>query len=126
MCIMFGIFVLLGLIFGVAEASLYLVLMFSVRLILPYAVALALLIFALTSIIALFRRELCNLCNGLYIRTILIAATVFLIFGQILVGSMPTGIIKIILAFIGSTSFWVMLMTYLGLIFRLVRKNSVA
>ena len=122
MFILYGFFVLLGFIFGTTEAILYLNLLFAARPIIPYAVALALLIFALTSIIAIVRRDL---CNGIYIRTIMIAATVFLIFAQIVVGSMPTGAIKAILTFIGSTSFWVMLMTYIGLIFHLVRKNSI-
>ncbi|MDF2544870.1 MAG: hypothetical protein K0S47_4588 [Herbinix sp.] len=122
MFIMFGLFVLLGLLFGATEAILYLTLQFSVRLMLPYAVALALLIFAVTAIIAIIRRDL---WNGLYIRTIMIAAAVFLIFAQILVGSMPMGVLKVILAFIGSTSFWVMLMTYIGLIFHIVRRNNI-
>lgn len=122
MFILFGLFVLLGLIFGATEAILYLSLQFAIRPMLPYAVALALLIFALTTVIAIIRRDL---WNGLYIRTIMIAAAVFLIFGQIIVGSMPTGVIKTILAFIGSTSFWVMLMTYIGLVFHIVRKNNI-
>jgi hypothetical protein len=122
MFIIFGVFVLLGLLFGATQAILYLTLQFAVRPMLPYAVALALLIFALTTIITIIRRDL---WNGLYIRTIMIAAAVFFIFGQIVVGSMPTGILKTILAFIGSTSFWVMLMTYIGLIFHIVRKNNI-
>ena len=122
MFIMFGIFAFLGLVFGATEAILYLTLQFSVRLMLPYAVALALLVFALTAVIAIVRRDL---WNSLYIRTITIAAAVFLIFAQIVVGSMPTGVLKTVLAFIGSTSFWVMLMTYIGLIFHLVRRNNI-
>jgi hypothetical protein len=116
------IFIFLGLIFGATEAILYLTLLFSARLILPYAVALALLIFAITSIIAAVRHDL-HICGDLFIKTILITATIFLIFGQIVAGSLPTGILKIILAFIGSTSFWVMLTSYIGLIFRLLRRN---
>lgn len=122
MFIMFGIFALLGLLFGATEATLYLTLLFAVRPMIPYAVALALLIFALATLIVLIRRDL---WNGLYIRTIMISAAIFLIFAQIVVGSMPTGALKIILAIIGSTSFWVMLMTYIGLIFHLVRRNSI-
>jgi hypothetical protein len=118
----YGLFVLLGLLFGATEAVLYLNLLFAVRPMLPYAVALALLIFALTSIIAIWRK---GLCNVLYVRTIIIAAAVFLIFAQILVGSAPTGVLKIILAIIGSTSFWVMLMTYIGLVFHIVRRNLI-
>jgi len=122
MFIMFGVFVLLGFVFGSTEAILYLTLHFSARLMLPYAVALALLIFALTTIIAILRKDL---WNGLYIKTIMIAATIFLIFAQIVIGSMPIGVLKTILAFIGSTSFWVMIMSYLGLIFHIVRKNNI-
>lgn len=122
MFIFFGIFVLLGLVFGVTEAILYLTLQFAIRPMLPYAVALVLLIFALTTIIAIIRRDL---WNSLYIKTIIIAATVFLIFAQIVVGTMPIGLLKTILAIIGSTSFWVTLMTYIGLVFHIVRKNNI-
>ena len=122
MFLMFGIYVLIGLILGSTQALLYLNLLFAVRPMLPYAVALTLLIFALTSIVSILRRDLFNLSKGLYIWTIMIAATVFLIFAQIVAGTMPTGTVKVILTFIGSTSFWVMLSTYLGLIIHLARK----
>jgi hypothetical protein len=123
MCFLFyGLYVLIGLILGATEAILYLSFLFSVRPMLPYAVALALLIFALTTIITIMRKDL---CNSFFIRTIMIAATIFLIFAQILVGSMPTGALKVILAIIGSTSFWVMLTTYIGLVFQLVRRNNI-
>jgi hypothetical protein len=122
MFIFYGIFVLLGLIFGTTQAILYLTLMFAVRPMLLYAAILAFLIFALTSIITMIRRDL---WNGLYIRTIMISAAIFLIFAIIISGIIPTGAIKVILAFIGSTSFWVMLMSFIGLIFHLVRKNNI-
>ncbi len=122
MFILYGIFVLLGILFGITEASLYLTFSFAIRPMLPYAVALVLLIFALTSIITIMRRDL---CNGLYVRTIMIAATVFLILAQIIVGTMPTGVLRAILAFIGSTSFWVTVTTYIGLIFHIARRNNI-
>jgi hypothetical protein len=96
--------------------------LFAARPIIPYAVALTLLIFALTTIIAIIRRDL---WNSLYVRTIMIAAAIFLIVAFIVLGSTPMGVLRTILAIIGSTSFWVMLMNFIGLVFHLVRKNNI-
>jgi hypothetical protein len=119
---MFGLFTLLGLILGSTQAVLFLTGQFAARPIIPYAIALSFLLFALTTIIAIIRRDL---WNSLYVRTIMIAAAIFLIVAFYVLGSSPIGVLRTIFAIIGSTSFWVMLMNFIGLVFHLVRKNNI-
>ena len=128
-----GIGVSLGIIFGAIEAGLW----FGgyipmIRAIVPYAAADALLIFALTSIAAVVlyvfgsasgERCLSVQCFSDYIAVVLIAAAVFLLFVQVFLGTVMAFSAKVIFAFIGSISFWVMLTSFLAFIFTLIRRR---
>ena len=122
-----------GILLGAFEATLWLFgLIPTVRQIVPYAAADAMLIFALTPVLAVFSRTRPPLpeerekerrfpCLGKYVKTIMIAATVFLIFVQIFLGTDLVFTARAILAFIGSLSFWVMLVVFLAMVFTMVR-----
>ena len=131
-----------GLLFGIAEALLWFFgLIPFIRDIIPYATADALLIVALTVFIVLFSNPKpiwhCNdpckkedpekwygcPCLYGYVKAILIAAAIFLIFIQIFIGATLPFAAKVILAFIGSTSFWTMLTTFIGLVFCTARNR---
>ena len=125
----------LGIIFGLIEASLWFGgLIPLIRMIIPYAAADALLIFALTSIIAVILgisgsdkddndRCLIFHCFSDFVIVILIAATIFLLFIQVFLGAILPFTFKVIFAFIGAVSFWVMLLTFLAFIFSIVRRR---
>lgn len=131
-----GIAVILGILFGLAEATLWTLGFFSAIAIVPYATADALLIFGITAIIALFYRREDDLsrrqndqslekCSSFvqFIKVIMISTAVFLIFIQILVGAVLPLALRIILAFIGSISFWVMFVTFIALVIWIARRH---
>ena len=130
-----GIGASLGIIFGFIEAALWFGgLIPLIRMIIPYAAADALLIFALTSIIAVILgisgsdkddndRCLIFHCFSDFVIVILIAATIFLLFVQVFLGTILPFSLKFVFAFIGAVSFWVMLMTFLAFIFSIVRRR---
>lgn len=128
--------VFLGILFGLVEASLWVSGNIpQVRFIFPYAAADALLIFALTPILAVFSNKMrnsedsdCGHCHSDswlsgYVRTIMISSTAFLIFTQVYVGTVLPRMIKIPLSFVGSISFWIMLIVFLAMVFHLVRRR---
>jgi hypothetical protein len=127
--------VIIGLLIGAIEATLWIFGdITKVRFIIPYATADALLIFALTPILAILsnRSDLARIdegahCSGQhlspYVKTIMISTAVFLIFVQIFVGTLIPFSIKGVLAFVGSFSFWVMLTAFISMVFYLVRKK---
>ncbi len=124
---------LVGLAIGTLEATTWVFgLIPAVRAIIPYAAALAMLIFAITPLLAVcfknkmtpvpgesdYHRVRFLLC---YVITIMIAAAVFLIFVQIFLGAALAFVLKVILAYVGSISFWIMLVAFLLYVFYLVR-----
>lgn len=134
--ILMGTAFVLGILSGIAEAILWtLGFIPTIRDVLPYAVVDALLIFGLTTIIALFYRgsirgsdgcpEPCRFlgCLVSFVRVIMISAGIFLIFAQILVGTVLPLILKIIFAFIGSISFWVMFLAFIALVIWIARRR---
>ncbi|MDR3644314.1 MAG: hypothetical protein P4M02_04480 [Clostridia bacterium] len=132
--IFIGIAVLLGIIFGVVEASLWLGgLIPSIRAIIPYATADALGIFLLTPLLAMLARtsasdsehENCHFLAGFgkYVAVIMIAAAIFLLFVQVFVGTLLPFSLKIVFAFIGALSFWVMLVTFVASVLYIVRRR---
>lgn len=129
--------VIYGILFGLSEAALWILgFIPRVRFIIPYAAADAMLIFALTPIIALIASRSSNdllgtenesrhsgLNLGKYVTTIMISSAVFLIFVQIYVGTVLTRTIKILLSFVGSISFWVMFVTFIMFVIYLFRRR---
>jgi hypothetical protein len=112
---------ILGLLLGLAVSLIYLIAFpFAVRPMIPYTVAEVLLIISLITTIAICRKDL---WLGIFIRTTMVAAVIFLLFALIIIGTtiIPAGIIKIILTLIGSMSYGVTLMVFAGLISYLVR-----
>jgi hypothetical protein len=130
-----GIGVSLGIVFGLIEAALWFGgLIPMIRAIIPYATADALLIFALTSIIAVILaisgsgrderdESLLSQCFSDFVIVILIAATIFLLFVQVFLATVLPFSLKVIFAFIGAVSFWVMLTSFLAFIFSIVRRR---
>jgi len=114
-------YLVLGLIFGVAVSLMYLLgTPFAIRPIIPCAVGAVAVMYALT----IFKVIFCKcMCDRPYVKTIVIAASIFLIFAMILMGfaAMPAGALKVFLTFVGATSFGVTLMTHIGFIFRMLR-----
>ena len=137
--ILVSIVTLIGIIFGISEATMWSFgLIPSIRAIIPYATADALLIVALTTLIALFYREgnsqesdCCedksiqssSRCLLNFVSVITIAAAVFLIFIQIFVGTVLPLTLKVILAFVGSISFWIMFVVFIAFVIWIVRKR---
>ena len=126
--------VVFGLVLGILEATLWVLgLVTKVRFIVPYAAADALVIFALTPILALLaarpeflsgeRRPHVPHYTPLYVKVVMISAAVFLIFVQIFVGTTLSYTLKIVLAFIGSLSFWTMFVSFISMVFYLVRRR---
>lgn len=107
----------LGVIFGAVVSVVYLMGSFAARPIIPYAVAVVLLIVALTILLILFRLYL---WNGLYSKTIVIAAFIFIVIALFIVGTavVPAGALKVVLTIIGATSFGVTVMTFIGFVTR--------
>ncbi|MEA4973015.1 MAG: hypothetical protein VB119_07500 [Candidatus Metalachnospira sp.] len=113
-------YLILGIIFGIAVSLIYLIgYPFAVRLIIPYAVPVVLLIFALTSMKILFCK---CMWIGPYAKTIIITASIFLILAMLIIGTavIPAGALKVFLTFVGATSFGITLMTYIGFIFQML------
>ena len=128
--------VILGILSGIAQAFLWVDnLIPFVRQMAPYAAADALLIFGITAIIALFYRspgrageecpQKCPFlgCLVSFVKTIMISSAVFLVFVQVMVGTAFPFVVKAILAFIGSISFWIMLLTFIALVIWIARKR---
>lgn len=136
-CLFIILVVFLGILIGLSEASLWILgFIPTVRFIIPYAVADALLIFALTPILALWASKRSSdtkydendchksiICLSGYVKTIMISDTIFLIFVQIFVGTLLPRATKIILSFVGSTSFWVMLIAFIVMVFYIIRRR---
>jgi hypothetical protein len=134
-----GFMIVIGILIGILEATLWFTgLIPNIRDIIPYAVADALLIVMLTVLIALFYRrgefQVIGAANAdadhyssnslsNFVTVIMIAAAIFLIFIQIFVGATPVNPLKTILAFIGSTSFWVMFVVFIQFVFWIVRRR---
>ena len=119
--------IVLGLVFGLSEAALWIFgFIPAIRMVIPYAAADALLIFALTPILALIARNLSREgCISKYVATIMISDAIFLIFVQIFVGTVAilSRAAKIVLSFVGSISFWIMLIAFIAFVFYLVRRG---
>jgi hypothetical protein len=136
-CIIVAFAVAFGILFGLSEASLWISgYIPTVRFIVPYAAADAMLIFALTPILALLASKMSNdpkyaendrhhsnFCLSGYVKTIMIAAATFLIFVQIFVGTLLPRTIKILLSFVGATSFWIMFVAFIMMVFYLFRRK---
>ncbi len=135
-CFAIWIAVIAGIIIGIIEATLWILGYIPlINAVVPYATAAAMLIFGLTPLLALTIRPAqppsgCqehgqpgNPCAVPYVRTIMIAAAVFLIFVQIQVGTVLPFVLNAILAFVGSVSFWIMLLAFLAFVFDLIRRR---
>ena len=118
---------ILAIILGITVALLWAFgLITGIRFIVPYAVAATLLILALTTLIAIakslnFPGFGCE-CLRRYVIAILIAASIFLIFALIYVGTALIYPVKIVLAFVGSISFWTMLITFVAAVICLLKR----
>lgn len=137
----------LGILFGLLEATLWLLHIFvNVRAVIPYAAADVLVIFGLTALITAILAAEWNENEGTFlgdgqtqngceppcrrrnlwvlrfVKVIMIAAAIFLIFVQVFLGVDLTPAAKAILAFIGAISFWVSLTTFIGFIFAIARR----
>lgn len=136
-CLFIILVIFIGILIGLSEASLWIFgFIPTVRFIIPYATADALLIFALTPILALWASKRSSdakcdendcrsstICLNGYVKTIMITDTIFLIFVQIFVGTLLPRIAKIILSLVGSTSFWVMLIAFIVMVFYIIRRR---
>lgn len=113
-------YLILGILFGIAVSLIYLIgFSFAARPMIPYTVSVILLIFALTSI-----KIIMNKCiwKSPYARTIIIAASVFIVFAILVVGTtvIPAGALRVFLTFVGATSFGITLSTYIGFISNMI------
>lgn len=117
---------LIGLGLGIITALLWLGgYVTGVRFMIPYAAAYAMLVLALTVVIVLVARYMrCDNCFHPYTIITVIAATIFMIFALIYVGTALTYTLKVILAFIGALSFGMLLLTFSALLIRLINRPS--
>ena len=128
----FVVSIALGILFGLGEAALWLLRVFiHVRDVIPFAAVDALVIFGLTALITGILASVrnigdlnvfLNICISRFVTVIMIAAAIFLIFVQIFFGIDLSPTAKAIFSFIGGISFWVMLTTFIGYIFSIVKR----
>lgn len=132
-CILFVVLaVVIGILFGLSETALWVFgYIPDVRFVIPYAAADAMLIFALAPMLAYWEKKISlknedyhpsNLCLSGYVKTIMSSAGVFLIFVQIYIGAHLLLIrnVKIVMSFVGTISFSVMFIVFIGFVFSLI------
>lgn len=109
----------IGIILGVLVALYYLIgPSFAARPIIPYAFVIVSLISLLTSIKTMFFR---CMSKGPYVRTIVIAAAIFIAVALFVVGTavIPAGAFKIFLTLAGAMSFGIAVTTGIRFVFNL-------
>jgi len=117
--VVFGIVVALLWVFGLIP---------GIRFMIPYAAADTMLMLALTSIITIVAGCCtCSRCGGrclpTYIKIILIAAGIYLVFVLIYAGTVLSLTLKIILSFVGAISFCTMLTTFIAAVIDLLGRR---
>lgn len=113
-CISKCCLIVLGIIFGIATTLLYYFLMInSVRLMIPYALAFGIIIFITTAVLICccpYRRSICK-----YAALILITAAIFILFALVILAMEMSFMLNVILSFIGSTVFGIMLFAFIAM-----------
>lgn len=128
--------ILLGIVLGIATALLwYFGYVPYVRPMIPYAFAFAVVIFIVTAILkakcGFTERAACERINmsqacvslRIYSPLVLIAAAVFIVFVILHLASYFPFAVRAVLAFIGSISFWTMLLSFISMICCISQKH---
>ncbi|MEL4106482.1 hypothetical protein AAFA46_06555 [Oscillospiraceae bacterium WX1] len=96
-----------------------------VREMIPYALAFGVILFVMTAILKArcgnMAEGICltSTCSSLrkYSLVILISAAIFIVFSMIVLATFLPLLVRLILAFIGSISFWTMLFEFVAMLF---------
>ena len=125
-CIPNFVLVLLGVIFGTAAALMWVYgLMPMVRVMIPYALIFAIILFVVTAVLKARCGSmdegpcLTSTCSSLrkYSALVMISAAIFIVFSICLMASSMPILVKTISAFVGSISFFTLLFEFLAMIF---------
>jgi hypothetical protein len=120
------VLVVLGAIFGAATGLLwYYGFIQFVRDMIPYALVIAVILFVVTAVL---KARCGNMAEGLlltstcsslrkYSGVLMIAAAIFIVFSIIVLATFLPFVARVILAFIGSVTFFTMLFEFVGMIF---------
>ncbi len=125
-CVPNWVLVLLGAIFGTATALLwYYGYILFVRSTIPYVLVLAVIFFVMTSVLKArcgnMAEGLCltSTCSSLrkYSPLVLISSAVFIVFSIVVLATYLPFLVRTILAFVGSISFFTMIFEFISMIF---------
>jgi len=132
-----ALLIFLGFVFGAVTALIwYFGPVLFVRDMLPFALAFAIIIFIVTAILWLkcgyntrATEEECHriitcICIRKYFPIIMISAAVFIVFSLTVLASFFSLTVRAILAFLGSTSFWTMLISFITMTFCISDKHQ--
>ncbi|NLW65520.1 MAG: hypothetical protein GXY26_04750 [Clostridiales bacterium] len=134
-CVSIVLLLFIGLVLGVANVLIwYFGNILYVREMLPFALAFAIVLFITTSILRVkyglcesIVAEKCHTlfsCNSLrkYSPVILITAAIFIIFSMVVLATYLSLTMRVILAFTGAVSFWIMLPSFITMVLCVSRK----